>query len=234
MKTILQIGGKYNSWTICAFDGVDEKRRRRYLCQCDCGIKKSLAASAVAAGRTKCCNSCKVKKLDNQLFGDWTVVCRGSNSKDGKARWMCRCSCGNERLVVGGNLVRGISKCCFECGHNKTISTVQIPSSWWYKTMDQARSRNIEWDLTEDVVLKILKEQDWKCALTGMEISFKPMTASLGRIDSDKHYFADNVQWVHKHINIMKHRYEQDYFISMCKLVAENHRVVADEQEVAV
>lgn len=49
MKTILQIGGKYNSWTICAFDGVDEKRRRRYLCQCDCGIKKSLAASAVAS-----------------------------------------------------------------------------------------------------------------------------------------------------------------------------------------
>lgn len=222
MKTILQIGGKYNSWTICAFDGVDHKRRRRYFCECECGTKKSLAASAVAAGRTKCCNFCKANKLDGMSFGDWTVICRGSNSNDAKARWVCKCVCGSERLVAGSNLLRGISKCCFECGHNKKITTESIPSSWWYKTMDQARSRGIEWSLTEEDVMQILKDQEWKCSLTGMKLSFKPMTASLDRIDSHKHYFCGNVQWVHKHINIMKHRYEQEYFISMCRLVAEN------------
>jgi hypothetical protein len=47
-------------------------------------------------------------------------------------------------------------------------------------------------------------------------------TASLDRIDSSKGYCEDNVQWVHKDINRMKNTFDQDYFISLCKLIAEN------------
>ena len=47
------------------------------------------------------------------------------------------------------------------------------------------------------------------------------MTMSLDRIDNNKGYIEENVQWVHKDINMMKRIYSQDYFIYMCKLVAE-------------
>lgn len=45
-------------------------------------------------------------------------------------------------------------------------------------------------------------------------------TASLDRIDSSKPYIIDNIQWVHKDINFMKRTYSHDYFIKLCKLVA--------------
>ena len=36
-------------------------------------------------------------------------------------------------------------------------------------------------------------------------------------------YEEGNVQWVHKDINIMKNRYAQDYFISLCILVVNKN-----------
>lgn len=45
--------------------------------------------------------------------------------------------------------------------------------------------------------------------------------ASSDRIDSDKDYTEDNVQWVYKIVNIMKQALDQTHFINMCKLVSE-------------
>jgi hypothetical protein len=48
-------------------------------------------------------------------------------------------------------------------------------------------------------------------------------TASLDRIDSDKGYAEDNVQWVHKKINSMKQTMRDELFIEMCKRVAAHN-----------
>jgi hypothetical protein len=71
-------------------------------------------------------------------------------------------------------------------------------------------------------------KQDKKCALSGWPLEF-PVgrsihggTASLDRINSNKGYTSDNVQWVHKDINKLKNAFDQDYFIQMCKAVAKN------------
>ncbi len=47
-------------------------------------------------------------------------------------------------------------------------------------------------------------------------------SASLDRIDSSLGYIEENVQWVHKDVNMMKRIYDNNYFIKMCKLIAEN------------
>jgi hypothetical protein len=46
-------------------------------------------------------------------------------------------------------------------------------------------------------------------------------TASLDRINSDLGYVYGNIQWIHKDINKMKNDYEQNYFILLCKKVAD-------------
>ena len=50
-------------------------------------------------------------------------------------------------------------------------------------------------------------------------------TASLDRIDSNKGYTKDNVQFVHKDINWMKQDFEQNKFIEYCKKVANKHEI---------
>lgn len=52
----------------------------------------------------------------------------------------------------------------------------------------------------------------------------KSGNASLDRIDSNMDYQEENVQWLHKDINMMKQQFDQDYFIQMCCAVADHYR----------
>lgn len=53
-----------------------------------------------------------VKDISGETFGRLTVVKRVENDKHNKARWLCRCSCGNEKIVVGSNLLSGRTSSC--------------------------------------------------------------------------------------------------------------------------
>lgn len=95
---------------------------------------------------------------------------------------------------------------------------------YWIKR--GAERRGIKFDLTAEFLWDLYLKQKKKCALSGLEIVFGKMdfphqtTASLDRIDSSVGYVVDNVQWVHKDVNIMKRTFSQRYFIELCKSVA--------------
>jgi hypothetical protein len=77
--------------------------------------------------------------------------------------------------------------------------------------------------------------QDKKCALTGLYIEMKlkddmaydgyRQIASLDRIDSKLGYCIGNIQWVHKDVNIMKNKFNQDYFLQICKLITTKKEI---------
>lgn len=50
--------------------------------------------------------------LTGQRFGRLTVVERAENSKSGKARWVCRCDCGETIIAFAYNLKRGNTQSC--------------------------------------------------------------------------------------------------------------------------
>jgi hypothetical protein len=58
----------------------------------------------------------KLIDLTGLKFGRWTVVAlhpkRKCYAEVSFLLWCCRCDCGNERLVLGNNLRRGLSKSC--------------------------------------------------------------------------------------------------------------------------
>jgi hypothetical protein len=95
------------------------------------------------------------------------------------------------------------------------------------------KPRKIEYRLDNEYLWSLFLEQDKRCALSGVEINFFPnytsrnktkQTASLDRIDNTKGYIKGNVQWVHKSVNLMKNKYNQQEFIQWCKLISR-HRV---------
>lgn len=53
-----------------------------------------------------------VVDLTGMQFGRITVVCRADNSKSRKVRWLCKCSCGVEKIIRAGSLCRGKSASC--------------------------------------------------------------------------------------------------------------------------
>lgn len=103
----------------------------------------------------------------------------------------------------------------------------EINGSFWNRTVKNAKLRNFEVSIDARYAYELFIKQDRKCALTGVLLTMssvvrqsKQQTASLDRIDSSNGYIEGNVQWVHKDINIMKMAHSQEYFIDLCKQVA--------------
>lgn len=112
-------------------------------------------------------------------------------------------------------------------------------SSTWFSAIKRRANRDrkgmnavpVRINITIEDCWELFQEQDRKCVYTGLVLHFpvnsthkanRDATASLDRIDSTKGYVKGNIQFVHKHINMMKLTYDEDYFIEMCQLVAKN------------
>ena len=58
----------------------------------------------------------KPNNLTGQRFGKLIVLERAENDKFGKTRWLCQCDCGNQKIINGTSLLRGLT---VSCGCNK-------------------------------------------------------------------------------------------------------------------
>ena len=54
----------------------------------------------------------KAKDLTGEKFGRLLVVKRHGTNKFRFATWLCKCDCGNEKVVVGQNLTNGVTRSC--------------------------------------------------------------------------------------------------------------------------
>lgn len=50
--------------------------------------------------------------ITGQRFGRFQVIALAPKAPSGQTRWLCRCDCGKEVIVQGGNLKSGASKSC--------------------------------------------------------------------------------------------------------------------------
>jgi hypothetical protein len=106
----------------------------------------------------------------------------------------------------------------------------EIPYGWFSNYFERKSKRKQKTgDINIKQVYDLWINQNKKCALSGISIGFYDdghnHTCSIDRIDSSKDYTIDNIQLVHKDINIMKNKYNQDYFISICqKIVNHNNQ----------
>lgn len=183
--------------------------------------------------------------LIGKTFGYLTVTAMAQTKKSEKThewRAMCKCNnCGKENVDIRPQaLLRGQTTSC-GCRRDQYIKNTgknskqytgyeDIPGKYWGVIKKRAENRGYTIIISIEDAWNLFIKQEKKCALSGLEIGFaianrknSDTTASLDRIDSSKGYIKDNVQWVHKNINIMKNIFEQNYFISLCKLIANNN-----------
>jgi hypothetical protein len=100
-----------------------------------------------------------------------------------------------------------------------------IPYGWFSNYFERKSKRKQKTgNIIIEQVYDLWIKQDKKCALSGVSIGFyddgKNHTCSIDRIDSSKDYTLDNIQLVHKDVNIMKNKFDNQYFIDICKKIA--------------
>jgi len=176
--------------------------------------------------------------LLNKKFGLLIAI---SSIQIGNSRawfWICKCDCGNKTKPLPSNtLLRGTTTSC-GCrrdqydkirGKNSSQFTgyEEIHGRFWSKIKLGAMERNYKFLITIQQAWNLFIEQNRTCALSGIPIVFSKTsdstqtTASLDRIDSSKNYTLDNIQWVHRKVNFMKHTLLQEEFIKLCKKVSQ-------------
>lgn len=142
----------------------------------------------------------------------------------------CTCKCGQKFSTYLRHILSGNSKTC-GCSRYRFKTHGELIGAVYSKIISSARARKITVEITIQDLWDAFLKQDRKCALSGIEITLpkygkdSKSTASVDRIDSNKGYSKDNIQWVHKNINFMKQEYTQEEFIQFCKAVAEYNKV---------
>lgn len=174
------------------------------------------------------------------VYGTLTVLeeaepylCTRASGHISKSRRVkCRCICGKELIVAANDLPNSFKKGCNQCrdysgaAHKGFGGVGTLSKSKWSTIYYGAIRRGIAVELTISEAWEIFKQQDGKCALTGIPITLEAQltkltesTASLDRIDSSGPYSIQNCQWVHKDINVMKQSHSVSEFIEWCRKV---------------
>ena len=141
--------------------------------------------------------------LTGKRYGKLTIIGeKGENIGTGHRAWLCRCDCGNERMIEAYKFLRGRIKSC-GCYHKewcrKPVGVAGLNSVIRsYKA--GAAVRNIEWNLSDDDVKRITSEN---CFFCGKQPSNKIKAriekdgvyiySGIDRIDNTKGYEIGNV-----------------------------------------
>lgn len=146
----------------------------------------------------------KLIDLTGMAFGRWEVLGRASQQSE-KARWICKCACGKEKIVLGESLRNGKSTSCGCYRKEKTKSTKQkhgYSSSRLYKIWSSmcyrcASAKSMNYKYYGGSGISVCEE--WKEFDNFRNWSYENGyndTLSIDRIDSDKGYCPSNCRWV--------------------------------------
>lgn len=184
--------------------------------------------------------------FEGAIFGKLKVVRMTSKKSKNNWLWRCVCECGKECDARAALLRKGKKTSCGcetrlaagigyhgnkigESHHNRK-GFGGIGGTLWSRLISHAIERGMAVSVTCEYIWNLFQSQDGKCALSGLELTIpskftapeSQCTASLDRIDSSKGYVEDNVQWVHKRINLMKNKHTTEEFIDLCRAVVKN------------
>lgn len=125
-KVIDLVGNRYGALVVLSRAPKPEGSKSTsafWLCQCDCGNTKVISGNVLKQGKTRSCG-CLTSKLlteshsedlTGQRFGNLIAISRAPRPDDlmsSGAYWLCKCDCGNEKIIMGKSLRQGKTKSC--------------------------------------------------------------------------------------------------------------------------
>lgn len=96
------------------------KGAARWLASCQCGNTCEVNGIDVRAGKVMSCGCLQRTDLTGKHFGRLTAIKPAETLPDGKTRWLCMCSCGQETVVRTVSLNNGLTRSC-GCLHRDTM-----------------------------------------------------------------------------------------------------------------
>ena len=150
--------------------------------------------------------------------------------KNEEKRWVRHCPlCDSEithlrrNYCIGSHNVQQPCKRCSNIGNHPSGMVGSVRLSWYESFRKSAITRGYSWDIPAEIIDVMYTEQQGRCALSGLPIGWSSVgwdhSASIDRIDNELGYTDQNIQLVHKRINMMRGSLPVEEFIELCSLV---------------
>lgn len=212
-----------------------DKRGSLWLCRCDCG-KEVVKAKPYFFRKNNPLRSCGCDQKHRNFFKDLTgekygrlTVIKLHGIENYRSYWLCKCDCGEEKVICGASLYGGNSRSC-GC-YALEIRRKLLPGESGFNRLLRnyvrgTRERGIKFELSVEKFRKIVSGNCNYCGATpANKISddFSEYSEfvynGIDRMDNFKGYEENNVVSCCGRCNRMKGVLGKDEFINQCILI---------------
>ena len=146
----------------------------------------------------------KLVNRKGRRYGKLKVLKRASNSSTGNTRWLCKCDCGNERVIESCNLKNGTKSCGCLSIEKRTIhggckrGQVTAEYTAWAHIKDRCSTNPKHQDYKNYGSRGIIVCERWLNSYENFleDMGRKPTPEhTIERINNDKGYNPDNCKW---------------------------------------
>ncbi len=199
----------------------------RFVCRCDCGTEKIVSSAHLRSGSQRSCGCYRLEILScsalrqpqwqpietGTRFGRWTALENGHRSVNGRAGWLCRCDCGQEKAIASSTLWNGDSTSCgcyrrevlkrgqdfTRHGHSSGHTTSRTYRSWMSMKARCYRPSHENYKHYGGRGITVCDR--WRDSFADFlaDLGERPAGQTLDRIDNAKGYELGNVRWATPH-----------------------------------
>lgn len=232
----LKPGQKYGH--LILVEQLKEKNKhgaRLWLCQCVCGQQKIVNSGKVRRGDS--CGCVALKHHANrglstgQKFGRLTILKRLDEVDKFRSRkYLCKCDCGNEKIISAHNMTNGGVRSCGCLGHIKLAEGEAALNALHATYEFSAKRRKLLFDLSKDKFRELTKQDCLYCGTLPKQI-YQPKKSNgsyvyngIDRLDPKIGYTDDNCVSCCGMCNKMKMCLSKDEFLAHIRLISDYQR----------
>jgi hypothetical protein len=223
-------GKKFSKLIVIKKVGV-KKGHSLWLCRCDCGKEIIRSQHSLCSKYLIKSCGCSIPKeapidLTGKRFGKLTVI---GADKHNRSFWVCKCDCGNIKIVKGRYL-RGNG--CKSCGC--AVKNKGLPGESGFNLMlsiykKGAKKRGLEFTLSDEEFRELVIRNCYYCGSVPSRTMKKNskyaafVCNGIDRKDNSKGYTIENCVSCCGKCNRIKYVYNEEKFLTQCNLIARHH-----------